>query len=165
MVGGRLQPGTSHVLTLDFLSSSPPIGAKGPAWVSYLPDPHDRQSLSGEWTAYATALHKTGPLTLPGPAVNVAFLSRTVTIDRAHQGRNVVVYVSVGSGSIDAILVNGTRLVTSRRTSDHQFVWFNVTPMVKFGEENTVEISMNPNPNPTQIKVAEIRYYDKGFFP
>ena len=164
-VGGVLKPGTSHVLTLEVHGASPPIGIRAPAWLTYVPDPPDRQDLSGSWAGWSDALSASGLVQLPGPAANVAFLSRKVVINPAHRGRNVVLYISYTASGIDAILVNGSRLVDARRTSDHSYIWFNITPMVQFGEENTIELSLNRRPEPSQIKVVEIRYYEKGIFP
>ena len=161
-VGGLLKPGTTHVIALDVVSSSPPIGQTGPTWLTYLPDPKERQDLSGPWASYSTALHATGPVAIPGAASDVAFLSRTAVIDRVHHSENVVLYTDIG---VDAILINGTRLDHSRRTSDHTLVWFNITPFIHFGLENTIELSMRPSPQRVSFNVVEIRYYDKNFFP
>ncbi|MDQ2730995.1 MAG: hypothetical protein M3Y56_04995, partial [Armatimonadota bacterium] len=161
-VGGVLKPGTSHLLMLDVISSSPPIGITGPSWLTYLPDPNYRQDLSGPWTSYADALHANGPVTIPGAGANIAFLSRTVVIEGAHEGQNVVLYTDIG---IDAILINGVRLVHTGRTSENHFVWFNVTPFIHFGGPNTIELSIRPDPRSMPLNAVEIRYYEKGFFP
>ena len=161
-VDGALKPGTAHVLAFDVISSSPPIGLTGPTWLSYLPDPQERQDLSGPWESYATALQATGPVAIPGAAANVAYLSRTVVIGEAHRAQNVVLYTDIG---IEAILVNGSRLVHINRTSDHSYAWFNVTPYIHFGGDNTIELSMRPGPQSVTFKTVEIRFYDKGFFP
>ena len=161
-VGGVLKAGTSHVLTLDFVSTVSTIGATGPTWLTYLPDPKERQDLSGQWTAYSTPLHATGPLAIPGTASNVAFLSRTVAIDKARQAQNVVIYTDIG---IDAVHINGTRLVHTYRTSEHKDVWFNITPFINFGGDNTLELSIRPDGQSVPLKTVELRYYDRGFFP
>ena len=163
--GGALKPGTAHVLALDIQGSSPPIGVRGPVWLSYVLEPAARQDLSGTWLAYSDALRAAGPTQLPGPVANAAFLSRTVVIDAIHRGRSVVVYVSSEGSGMDAILINGSRLTHTRRTSDHTYVWFNITPMVRFGQENTIELSLIKDARPTPINAVEIRYYDRGSFP
>jgi hypothetical protein len=99
---------------------------------------------------------------LPGPVSNVAFLSRKLIIDSSHESDNVVLYTDI---PVDAILVNGFRLVHQYRTSDHVYVWFNISPLIKFGAENTIELNIRANPQAVQLNSVEIRYYDKGFFP
>jgi hypothetical protein len=41
----------------------------------------------------------------------------------------------------------------------------NVTPFVKFGEENLVELVNDMDPGGTLISLVEIRYYDKNVYP
>jgi hypothetical protein len=159
-LGGGLKPGTSHVLTLDVYGGNPLIGAKGPAWLTYLPDARQRQDLSGPWSSYSTELHAAGPVMLPGVVSKVAFLSRSVVIDRAREGSNVVIYGKPEGGGIGGVLTNGKRL-----DSGGPYLCLNITPFINFGEENTIELALSPNDQHVSISQIEIRYYDKGVYP
>lgn len=156
---GLLKPNASHVLTLDVTGNDPLIGAKGPFWLAYVPDPLGRQDLSGQWTSYSSELHAVGPVTLPGKLSKVAFVSRKVVVDRAHAGRNVLIYARNVGGGIYAVLTNGKRI-----DGGGPYFLMNITPFIHFGEENTIELGVSANEDMTMTEI-ELRYYDKGFYP
>lgn len=160
-MGDVLKPGTTHVLTLDIQSKSTLMGSRGPIWLYYLPEPRSREDLSGTWTAYSDPMHKTGDVKLPGTVPGM-YLQRTVVMDPAHEGRNVVIYYE-SPGHPFALMFNGQLLghdgvVRARQVS------YNVTPLVKFGAENVVELVSN-NADAKTVQRVEIRYYDKGVYP
>ena len=123
------------------------------------PIPKGRQDLSGEWASYSTELHAAGPVTLPGKVSKVAFLSRKVVIDRAHEGRNVLIYAKSEGGGIYAVLTNGKRI-----DGGGAYFLMNITPFINFGEENMIELGVPSNADMT-ITDVELRYYEKGFYP
>jgi hypothetical protein len=125
-----------------------------------LPNPKERQSLSGAWMAYSDALQKTGDCQLPG-LVRGMYFSRRVVIDNVHKSQNVVIHIEA-SGDRFSILINGHRLNSAGLWRGRSFQ-FNITPMVFFGEENLIEIAGNPGEK--TISLVEIRYYEKGMFP
>ena len=157
-------PGTTFVLAADIRSNSSLIGWREPIWLHYLPEPPARQNLAGTWAVHSDAIHAAGTLTLPGPIIGTAFLSRTVVIDAAHRNSNVVVFVEQVDVGMTAILING-RQIDVMPTPGKQFAVVNITPMVLFGGENTIELRCGANPQPTSIKAVELRFYEKGVFP
>ena len=165
-LGGILKPGTTHHVALDVRSPTSLIGVRCPYFLTYEPDPLGRQDLSGEWQGFADEMRASGTVTLPGVAKNMRFVSRRVVINKAHEGRNVVVYARTDYGEmIRGALVNGRRLDPAQVGYGRHDLILNVTPLVRFGEENTVEFAFNSTPEGTTIKTAEIRYYAKGYYP
>jgi hypothetical protein len=159
---GALRPGTTHLLTLDIQSTSSLSGSRGPIWLYYLPDPQAVQDLAGVWTAYSDPLHKTGEVQLPG-SVKGMFLSRTVPINAAHRGRNVVI-IYEATGDRFSLLING-RLLNRSEQIRESVTCFNVTPLIRFGDQNLVELVGGSGSNEKSIHHIEIRYYDKGVYP
>ena len=159
---GVLKPGTAHVLTLDIGSRTTLTGAQGPIWLYYLPEPQSRQDLSGTWTEYADALRRTGDVQIPG-SVRGMILSRSVVIDAAHEGRNVVIYYEAAWDRF-SLLING-HLLKRGELFGEQICVFNVTPMVLWDQENLIELIGSEEAKGKPIMRAEIRYYDKGVYP
>ncbi len=158
---GLLTPGTSHLLALDIKSKESVAGPRGNAWIYYLPEPQQRQSLSGDWRRYVNPLQAAGKVQLPGPFQG-QYASRTVFIDRAHASQNVLIHVD--GMAVQGVMVNGKLINRSGRVSNSLFS-INVTPYVNFGQENLIELVVRPDPQPTPVKVVEIRYYDQGVYP
>ena len=153
---GALKAGTTHVLTLAIESKSTLIGSRGPIWLTYLPHPQQRQDLSGAWTAYADPLRKTGEVQLPG-TIKGRYLSRSVVIDAAHKHQSVVIYFEA-TGDHFSLQINGRLLNTSEQGRARAFT-FNVTPLIRFGDPNLIEIVGNSGAEPKTIHAVEIRYY------
>ena len=158
---GLLKPGTSHVLALDIKSRQFVAGVRGNAWIHYIPEPQQRQSLSGEWRRYTSPLRAAGNVRLPGPFQG-QYASRTVVIDRGHANQNVLIHVD--GMAVQGVMLNGKLVNRSVRVYNSLFS-INVTPYVNFGQENLIELVMRGDPQSTPIKAVEIRYYDKGVYP
>jgi len=86
-------------------------------------------------------------------------VSRKVVVDRAHAGRNVLIYARNVGGGIYAVLTNGKRI-----DGGGPYFLMNITPFIHFGEENTIELGVSANEDMTMTEI-ELRYYDKGFYP
>jgi hypothetical protein len=155
---GLLKPGTSHVLALDVKSKESVAGVRGNAWISYVPDPRQRESLAGEWRRYTSPLQAAGKVQLPGPFQG-QYAARTVVIDRTHANQDVLIHVD--GRAIQGVLVNGRLILRGERVYNSLFS-INVTPYVNFGRENLIELVSRPDPQPTPVKAIEIRYYDKN---
>ena len=54
---GTLRAGTEHVLAIEISGPEKmPLGARGPAWIAYHPEPAARTDLSGLWEISADGL-------------------------------------------------------------------------------------------------------------
>ena len=90
------------------------------------------------------------------------YLSRSVVVDPAHRDRNVLIHFEA-TGDRFSILVNGRQLKDAGQVRSHSFT-FNVTPLVKFGEENLIELAGSSNSDKT-IKSVEVWFYEPGAYP
>ncbi|MGA2258686.1 MAG: hypothetical protein ABSG53_28805 [Thermoguttaceae bacterium] len=158
---GLLKPGTSHFLALDIKSTQFVAGARGNAWIHYIPEPQQRQSLSGEWHRYTNPIQFAGNVRLPGPFQG-QYASRTVVIDRTHANQNVLIHVD--GMAVQGVMVNGKLVNRSVRVYNSLFS-INITPYVNFGQENLIELVLRGDPQSTPINAVEILYYDKGMYP
>jgi hypothetical protein len=159
--GGVLKPGTSHVLAVEIKSGCSLAGPQGNAWLYYIPDPQQRESLAGTWQRYTDPLHAAGSVQLPGPFQG-RYASRRVTIDRRHAGQNVMIYVN--GREVWGVMINGKLILHSRRVANSVFS-INITPYVDFGRENLIELVVGGDPRPNPIDVVELRYYRKDVYP
>ena len=134
-VAGVLRPGTAHVLAVDISGPEKmPLGARGPAWIAYHPRPAAWTDLSGPWEISTDGLRYGPPATLPGPLVGKA-ARRTVKIDASQADRNVVVHAVADNVSLAGVLING-RFVLRFRHHIGSEINLNITPWVKFGQDN-----------------------------
>ena len=143
---GQLAAG-EHLLALAAQSTTSTGGVEGAMWMEFVPEPALRQDLSGDW----------GPgLQLPGPVKNLTGAKRTFTPDPRGQGKTVMVYVE--AGTMSAVFINGRFL--NRWNVPFGSHWrFNLTPYLKWGEENTIELRPH-YPEPQTVKSVQIWYYD-----
>ncbi|MDQ2730756.1 MAG: hypothetical protein M3Y56_03780 [Armatimonadota bacterium] len=86
-------------------------------------------------------------------------------IDKAHESKNVVIYARTTSELIRIMFINGHALAPSPTGYGRHDLILNITPMVRFGEENMIEFSFSSTSEGSNIQAAEIRYYAKGFYP
>jgi hypothetical protein len=156
--GGALKPGTTHLLAIEVVGGkSQVVGVRGPAWLSYHPDPAQRLDLSGKWDLSADDLHY-APTALPGPFPGMA-ARRTVRVDTSEAARTVVVHV-LGTG-IRGLIING-RYVASQHDQPSNEENLNITPWVKFGQDNELVVTGAGNGT---IKEVSLEFHDKGTYP
>ena len=157
-----LKPGTSHLLALDIKSKQFVAGPRGNAWIYYVPEPQQRQSLSGQWRRYTDPLHAAGTVQLPGPFQG-QYASRSVVIDRSHANQNVLIHVD--GMAVYGVMVNGKLIDRSMRIYNSLFSdQCHALRQLRAREPDRAGHAV-PILSPTPIKVVEIRYYDKGVYP
>jgi hypothetical protein len=160
--GGVLRPGTTHVLAVEITGPEKmPLGVRGPAWIAYHPEPSARTELSGLWEISTDGLHYGPPATLPGPLVGKA-ARRTVKIDARHAGRNVVVHAAADNYSLAGVLVNG-RFVLRFRHNIGGEINLNITPWVKFGQDN--ELILVSNGGNGTLREVSLEFHDRKSYP
>jgi hypothetical protein len=140
--GGLLQPGTSHVLTLDIQSHCTLMGCRGPIWLSCGPDLNavQRIDLSGAWRADSSATKRGERVTLPG-TVKGQYFVRQIHISPEYRGKHVTLCFEA-TGDRFSVLINGSLIKTGELWRTHQFR-FEISPLLRFGEENVLEIAGN----------------------
>ena len=162
-VGGVFIPGSKHLIGLDIATKSTLIGSRGPIWLSCIPDVADehRQDLAGEWVCWSDAIRRDGTAHLPGET-KAMYLGRSVQIDANRQGRSVFVYCE-SEGDRLALIVNGHLIRHGDQPRQHLFI-INITPLIRFGAENKIELAGNSNERKKVTRI-ELRYYAKAEYP
>ncbi|HEY3418655.1 MAG TPA: hypothetical protein VGM23_17400, partial [Armatimonadota bacterium] len=143
-----LTPG-EHQLTLVTESDFPTGGIPANLWIERVQQPKLRQSLAGTW----------GAVQLPGKVDKLpAFTtSRTFTPDPAGKGKQAVLYMELTTNNIFSIVLNG-RWISRNQAGQHPM--FNITPYLRWGQPNTLELGPQYPQNGADVTTVEIRYYD-----
>ncbi|HEY3398925.1 MAG TPA: hypothetical protein VGM19_14850 [Armatimonadota bacterium] len=136
-----------HVVAVEAESSTKVGGVVGGMWLEFVPEPALRQSLAGDWG---------NGMQLPGQVKDLTGARRTFVPNPQGQGKTVMVYVE--ATTMHCIYINGKYLPRMNVPYGTHFR-FNITPWIKWGEENVIE--MQPHyTNPNTIGAVELRYYD-----
>lgn len=141
-----------HKIAVTTESSTPVGGYAGNVWLEHVPDPAARQSLDGDWNG----AH------LPGQVKPmIPELVRTFVPDPAMKGRQAMLYVETKVNNIVGIYINGRAM---NRDIGGQHFLLNLTPYIKQGQPNTIQLNPQYNQNPLDMVAVELRYYDAGAF-
>jgi hypothetical protein len=155
-LGGILKAGSKHTMVVEMWGTDVPAGTPAPIYISYRPDPVERQPLT-EWAyapdrlAYQTPAPL--PLTTPGPGA----LQAKFKVDRKESGRNVFVHIGIGT---DGVVVNGHWLPGC--SNIYNYVDENITPWVNFGGDNVIATVFHDK---STLADAHIEFYDKNVYP
>jgi hypothetical protein len=157
------KPGSRHLIALEVQSKGQMTGVAGDCWLYYTPDPLARTSLLGEWSSSIDMIHYDNKVTLPGILTGKSVRRNDVMLDAAQKGKTVLLYVDSGS-RIHGALVNG-HWVCRFHHCIGPYLELNITPFVKFGQPNEIELTQyDPNPS-VQTRALEIRYYNPEEYP
>jgi hypothetical protein len=166
MAGGDLTallaPGSVHTLALEVRGETALCGVLGNAWIYHVPEPLARQDLGGDWVVTRDGIHDEETVALPGP-VQALFASRSVRVDAAQAKRNAVLYLA-SDGPLHGVLING-RMITRHHHHIGADFALNLTPFVRFGEENRFELICRSPDRAYTISAIELRFYDPGGYP
>ena len=156
-LGGVLKTGSTHCLAIELWGTNMPAGTPVPIFISYRPDAALRQPLKDNW-AYAPDRLTYGPdSSLPLTIPAAGSIRTTVKLDAAQSARNIMIHVQAG---VDGVIVNG-RWTSGFRNIYHH-VDLNVTPWVRFGQDNEIIAVFHEK---TDIPDAWLEFYDKGVYP
>jgi hypothetical protein len=144
--GNALQPGSSHLLAVEITGGNTELnGAAGPAWLAYHPEPAARLDLSGPWDISSDRLHY-APAQLPG-VIKGTSARRVFKIDASESSRNVIVHALGEGRSVGGMIING-RYVSPYGNFMSSEENLNITPWVKFGQDNELILFYHlPNRN------------------
>lgn len=152
------KPGTRHVIAVEIRSKGSIAGATTNVWLWNWPKPLASQDLSGLWQPSQDMLRYTAPVTLPGN-YSAYGLRRTVTIPAEHAGRQVYVD-AITEGRIIGVLVNGSFVRRFYHGVD-EHMNLNITPWVKFGSDNEIQlVSIWNSPTTGRIKSVRLDFHD-----
>ncbi|MEI8197290.1 MAG: beta-galactosidase trimerization domain-containing protein, partial [Phycisphaerae bacterium] len=135
--GVALKAGSTHTLAVEISGQGALVGSRGNVWLWCWPKPLSSLDLAGSWSPSADALHYTEPIQLPGSCPTFT-LRRTVMVPPAQSAHNVVINVE-GDGPLHGVIINGHWVRRFHHLIGKRFQ-LNVTPWVRFGEDNEIEL-------------------------
>lgn len=134
-----LKPGSTHDLAVVVTSPRTLCGVRGNAWLWLWPEPAARVDLAGDWQESSDALRWGKSVQLPGKT-DAFVVKRTVNVPASFDGmENPQAYLDIDSKNIIGALVNGNFVRRYHRITADRFQ-LNVTPWIRFGEENEIEL-------------------------
>ena len=151
-----LKPGSKHLLTLEVDGQGVLPGLQGNSFLSYIPNPDAKIDLSGMWTPSKDALTYEKPVQLPGKWN--AFMAKRKIMIPAEYKNDKVYFEMESSSQIIGVLVNGHWI----RRHHHRIgglTHINITPWVKFGQENELEIVSWLGKSRGEVKQIELYFY------
>ena len=158
----ELKAGSSHELAVEAESSGVLAGFRGECWLSFEPTAPDKINLGGEWSTSPDGLNYGAPVSLPG-TFNTQFLKRSFSIDARYQGKNAVLTVD-GAPTLVSVLING-RLVRHHHHMISTRWSLNLTPFVRFGADNEIQLVRWDKPGPGFVRDAFLGFFDPKAYP
>jgi hypothetical protein len=157
-----LAGGSDHILAVDMRSDEYLMGADGPGWLSYHPDPLSRQELNANFESSTDLLHWTGPVAVPGKiAPGTKALRADFIVSPAAAGKTVVMHAMEASAEVHGFVVNGRYL--SPHVRDGSELNLNVTPWIIPGKKNEIVVVMGGSHE--TITDLSLEFHRKGTYP
>ena len=154
-----LQAGSVHTLAVEVQSPGTLAGFRGECWLSFEPTPPQKIDLAGQWTPSLDGLHYQSPINLPGN-FNAQFLKRTVSIGDEYRGREVYLTLD-GDPALICVLING-KLVRRHHHMIGDRGSLNLTPFVRFGADNEIEIVRWNGAGKGALREVFLGFYNPG---
>jgi len=158
----ELTAGSDHLLAINVQGKGALLGAKGPAWLAYHPNPAATQNLAGAWQTSPDAMTWSASATLPGDLPqSIRALRTTVRIDPAAEGKTVVIHAMENSAELRGVIINGNYEVPSLREAPEMNI--NITPWVRLDQAN--EIILIDGGSKETVKDVSLEFHVKGTYP
>ena len=160
---GVLKPGSTHTLAVEIEGEGSLVGARGSAWLWLWRKPAKAIDLAGEWSGSQDAMSYAKEATkIPGKFSD-RYLKRSVQIPEDYKGSNVVIDVQ-SEGPVLGVMVNGKWLRRFHHLFEPRF-HLNITPWIKFGEVNEIELVCSDKPKKASIQSVNLNFYDSPEYP
>lgn len=155
------QPGKTYRVAVYCEGWTDVCGPSGNFWIAWLPEPRRTIDLSGNWTPTVDFLHwNSDSIELPGPwPEDVRGAKRKFTMSEIDEKTQVYVRYETARSGLTGVIVNGRYL----RRHHHDLTertWLNITPWIRPGEENEIEIVGREN-REQEIKLIRLDLYDE----
>ena len=156
-----LQPGTTHTMAVEIEGKGSLCGSRAGAWLWVWPKPLDVLDLAGKWETSSDMLAYRTSVNLPGKASCKSF-RKTVIVAKSQFANNVMLNVDAegGKGVLGAI-TNG--FFIKHDISDMHFQ-LNVTPWIRFGENNEIEL-VTDGSGAVTVKNVSLEFHRPGSYP
>ena len=134
------EAGSNHVIAVVIEADSTLSGVRGNAWLWLWPEPVETMDLAGEWQVSSDSLNWNGSVKLPGKYKDASLLKRTIEIPASFEGLDdPQIYLDADAENLIGFMVNGRFVRRYHRITSNRFQ-LNVTPWIKFGESNEIEL-------------------------
>ena len=153
--GSTFTPGSKHMLAIEVWDPVPRVGPRDPVFLYYHPHPLARQPIKDSWAFAADKLKYDAPQPLPRTESVQGAWRTVVKIDASHRGQNILVHTVTNNNHQHTLLFNGRPLLGNGNFD------VNVTPYVKFGQENEIIIVCDD----ATMTDASIDYYNPVDYP
>jgi hypothetical protein len=160
-VTDKLKPGSQHLLAIEIWGGGQVAGANGDMFLSYIPKPAASVDLAGEWASSPDNLSWLAKVTVPGPLSKAAMIKRTFKLDRP-AGQTAMFYMDA-PGMVE-LIVNG-HLMRRHHHRIGEITSLNVTPWLRFGADNEIQIPVGSADARVGVRKAELRLYPAGSYP
>jgi hypothetical protein len=160
--GDVFKAGSTHTLAIVITSKSCLVGIIGNCWLYYRPDPTQDLDLAGDWDASEDGLDFSQKQTIPGPW-NTNMIRGVINIPATASKQTVLLHFEKIAGRISGAIINGTYVGQSHVPVCPSFD-LNLTPWIKFGADNKLEIVAGSKMQGTVGKIA-LDFYDPGTYP
>ncbi len=160
---GILIPGKTYTIAVEFKSDGFVIGTRGNTWLWVWPKPSGTQSLAGMWKPSQDFLHYQKPMRIPGKYEARSLLNTSVEIPEVYKDYGIILSIDA-TGPLTGVLVNGNWV---RRLHHHIGSRFdlNITPWIKFGEPNEIELVCMQGTGKGLVKAINLKFYEAGTYP
>ncbi|HEY3397640.1 MAG TPA: hypothetical protein VGM19_08280 [Armatimonadota bacterium] len=159
-----LLPPGAHLMAVEVMSEGEVAGLYGNTWLAYLPTPAAKLDLGGPWKPSVDGLTWQDPINLPGPLGKATMVTRRILVNPP-PGQTVMLFTETdGRCNSIGVVVNGQWV----RRHHHVFgnrTYLNITPWIKFGQENEFLIPCNPGDGQGAFTSLELRYFPAGTAP
>ena len=156
-----LASGTTHHLAIEIESAGTIAGVTGDVWLDYIPAPQATVDLAGTWTTCQDDLfHDTGTVEWPGP-YTAHSLWRTIAVSKDYEGKTVM--LSMDADRPFQAFINGTRVEYSGRPWIDAHVELNITPWIRFGQDNRIQLVSTYNKG--TMNDVTLDFYTPGVYP
>jgi hypothetical protein len=156
----QLKPRSTHLLSVEIKSEGPVAGSIGNTRLTHLPRPKNQIDLAGNWTPSHDGLLWDAPVPLPGPWTDLTLARRRVSIPASFAGKTAMINVETETRfGIFGVMVNG-RLVRRLHHVVGTVTSLNVTPWIKFGQENEIHITRS-SPGKGAIKKVSLDFHEE----
>jgi hypothetical protein len=156
-----LKAGSTHSLAVEVKSDGVLAGLRGKCWISFEPTPPQKIDLAGEWAPSSDGLHYDAPIALPGK-FNGRFFKRSIFIDEKYKDQTGVITVD-GDRALICVLVNG-KLVRRHHHMIGERGTLNITPFLRFGEKNEIELVRWDNPGKGDVRDVFLGFFNSNPF-
>lgn len=150
----QLKPGSTHTLTVRLRSEEALIGMRGECWLHHLPKPDATLDLAGQWQMSDDVLNFDRTITLPGSWQGY-MARRKIVIPQQYSSKQAFLSLT-NNGMVLGAIINGHWIRSHHHAVGQRFD-LNLTPWVRFGQENDLTLVYWNSAN--QCDVQDVHFY------